>query len=194
VPAARLDRLVRHLAEYGLARLEVVPLFAALLSLPTDERFPPLGLSPIREREKTFWALQEWLLASAEQRPVLFVVEDLHWVDPSTQEFLSQFLVEGQHDRILTILTFRPEFQAPWPAVAYQTRLALNRLTHRQVGEMMRGKLGVETLPEAVFDLVYDRTGGVPLFVEEFVQVVQASGLLDRTGADGARILALLAH
>jgi predicted ATPase/class 3 adenylate cyclase len=194
VPVARFDRLVRHLAEYDLARPEVVPLFAALLSLPTDERFPPLGLSPVRERGKTFWALQEWLLASAEQRPVLFVVEDLHWADASTLEFLRQFLAEGRHDRVLTILTFRPEFQTPWPAVAHETRLALNRLTRRQVGEMMRGELGVETLPEALFDLVYDRTGGVPLFVEAFVQVVRESGLLDRMGADGARVLALLAH
>jgi class 3 adenylate cyclase/predicted ATPase len=194
VPAARFDRLVRHLAEYDLARPEVVPLFAALLSLPTDERFPSLGLSPVWEREETFWALQEWLLASAEQWPVLFVVEDLHWGDASTLEFLRQLLAEGLHDRVLTILTFRPEFQTPWPAVAHQTSLALNRLTCRQVGEMMRRELGVETLPEALVDLVYDRTGGVPLFVEEFAQVVQESGLLDRMEADGAHARALLAH
>lgn len=194
VPATAFDCLVRHLAKYDLARPEVVPLFAALLSLPTDERFPPLGLSPIREREKTFWALQQWLLASAEQHPVLFVVEDLHWADPSTQEFLRQFVAEGQHDRALTLLTFRPEFQPPWPEVAHQTRLALSRLTRSHVGEMMRRMLEVETLPEAIVDLVYDRSGGVPLFVEEFVQVVQESGLLDRMESDGARMLALLAH
>jgi class 3 adenylate cyclase/predicted ATPase len=194
VPAARFDRLVRHLAEYDLARPEVVPLFAALLSLPTDERFPPLGLSPVREREETFRALQEWLHAYAERRPVLFVVENLHWVDASTLEFLRLFLAEGWHDRILTLLTFRPEFQTPWPAVAHQTSLALNRLTRRQVGEMMRRKLGVETLPAALVEAVSDRTGGVPLFVEEFTKVVQESCLLDRMGDDGARARALLAH
>jgi class 3 adenylate cyclase/predicted ATPase len=193
-PADRLDRLVRHLEEYDLARPEVVPLFAVLLSLPADERFPPLGLSPAREREETFRALQEWLLARAERRPVLFVVEDLHWGDASTLVFLRQFLADGMYARVLTLLTFRPEFQAPWPAAARQTTLALNRLTRRQVGEMMRRKLGCEALPEALVDPVHDRTGGVPLFVEEYTRVVQESGLLDRVGDDGARAQALLAH
>jgi class 3 adenylate cyclase/predicted ATPase len=191
-PAARFGRLVRHLAEYDLARPEVVPLFAVLLSLPTDERFPPLGLSPVREREETFRTLREWLRAYAERRPVLFVVEDLHWVDASTLEFLKRFLAEGLHDRVLTVLTFRTEFQTPWPAVAHQTSLALTRLTRRQVGEMMRRKLGVETLPEAFVDAVHDLTGGVPLFVEEFTKVVQELSLLDRMGDDGIRARALL--
>jgi class 3 adenylate cyclase/predicted ATPase len=191
---ARFDRLVHYLAECDLDRQDVVPLFAALLSLPTDERYPPLGLSPIQTREKTFWALREWLLASADQRPVLFVVEDLHWVDPSTLEFLGQFLAGDQHDRVLTILTFRPEFHTPWPAAAHETRLALDRLTRRQVGEMMRRELKVEILPEALVDLIYDRTGGVPLFVEELMHVVQESSLLDRMVADGAHAWALLSR
>ena len=132
-PRTRFDRLVRHLEEFGLDRPDVVPLFASLLSLPPDDRFPPLGLPPLREREETFRALREWLRAYSERRPVLFVVEDLHWIDASTLEFLGQFVAEGLYDRVLTLLTFRPEFQTRWPAVAHQTTLALNRLTRRQV-------------------------------------------------------------
>ena len=128
----------------------------------------------------------EWLHACAARRPVLFVVEDLHWVDASTLEFLGQFLAEGLHDRILTVLTFRPEFQTPWPAVAHQTSLALNRLTRRQVGDLMRKKTG-GALPEAVVEQVYDRAGGVPLFVEEFTKMVQESGVLDQAGEGGTR-------
>jgi predicted ATPase/serine/threonine protein kinase len=173
--AARFDRLVRHLEEYELAEPDVVPLFADTLSLPTDARFPPLGLSPAREREETFRALRDWLRAHSSRRPVLFILEDLHWADASTLEFLGKFLAEGSHDRILTMLTYRPEFETPWPALAHQTRLALNRLTRRQVGDLMRNQAGRD-LPEALVEQVFDRAGGVPLFVEEFTKSVQDLG------------------
>ncbi|HEY7154903.1 MAG TPA: AAA family ATPase, partial [Gemmataceae bacterium] len=146
-PQTRFDRLLHRLEQYDLARPETVPLWASLLSLPTTDRFPAFALSPARQREETFRAMLEWLHTCAARRPVLFVVEDLHWVDASTLEFLGQFLAEGMHDSILTVLTFRPEFRTPWPSLAHQTSLALTRLTRRQVGELMRKKAG-NNLPE----------------------------------------------
>src|SRR5262249_27876556 len=122
-----------------------------------------------------------------------FVVEDLHWIDVSTLEFLGQFLGEGLHDRILTLLTFRPEFRTPWPAVANQTSLALNRLTRRQVGELMRQKTGV-AVSDALVQQVYHRTGGVPLFVEEFTQMAKEAGALDQSGEGGTRVEVLRTH
>src|SRR6202011_1909105 len=192
-PQDRFDRLLRRVAQYGLARPEVVPLWASLLSLPTPERFPPLSLSPARQREETFKIMLEWLHVRAARRPTLFVVEDLHWVDASTLEFLGQYLAEGLHDRVLTLLTFRPEFRTPWPALAHQTNLALNRLTRRQVGDLMRKKAG-DALPDSLVDQVYDRAGGVPLFVEEFTKMVQDSGVLDQAGEGGALTKTLPAH
>jgi class 3 adenylate cyclase/tetratricopeptide (TPR) repeat protein len=187
-PQARFDRLLRRLEQYDLARPEAVPLWAALLSLPTPDRFPPLSLPPARQREETFGVMLEWLQVRAARKPVLFVVEDLHWVDASTLEFLGQFLAEGLHDRILTVLTFRPEFQTPWPALAHQTSLALTRLTRRQVGDLMRKKAG-GALPDALVDQVYDRAGGVPLFVEEFTKMVQESGVRGPSGEGGTPTL-----
>jgi class 3 adenylate cyclase/tetratricopeptide (TPR) repeat protein len=172
---ARFDRLVHRLQQYDLARPEIVPLWAALLSLPVPPSYPPLNLSPTRQREETFRAMLEWLHTRAARKPVLFIVEDLHWIDASTREFLEQFLVEGLHDQVLTVLTFRPEFKTPWPAMAHQTSLALNRLTRRQVGELVRKK-SEGAVPEAVIEQIYDRTGGVPLFVEEFTKMVQEVG------------------
>ena len=192
-PQARFDRLLHRLEQYDLARPETMPLWASLLSLPSPDRLPPLSLSPARQREETFRTLLEWLHRRAARRPVLFIVEDLHWVDASTLEFLGQFLAEGLHDSILTVLTFRPEFRTPWPAVAHQTSLALNRLTRRQVGELMGKKTG-SALPEAVVEQIYDRTGGVPLFVEEFTKMVQESGVLDQEGGDSKRVKALMAR
>jgi TOMM system kinase/cyclase fusion protein len=185
-PQARFDRLLHRLEQYDLARPETVPLWASLLSLPTPDPFPPLAMSPTRQREETFRTMLEWLHTRAARKPILFIVEDLHWVDASTLEFLGQFLAEGLYDSILTVLTFRPEFQTPWPSLAHQTSLALTRLTRRQVGELMRKKAG-DALPESVVEQVFSRAGGVPLFVEEFTKMVQESGLLDKEGESGTR-------
>jgi predicted ATPase len=173
-PHVRFQRVLERLREYGLDRPEIVSLWASLLSLPAPEGYPPLSLSPTRQREETFRMILEWLRVRAARQPILFVVEDLHWVDASTLEFLRQFLAEGLHDSILAVFTFRPEFQTPWPAVAHQTTLALNRLTRRQVGELIERKTG-GSFSESVVDQIYERAGGVPLFVEEFTTLVQES-------------------
>jgi len=189
-PEARFDRMLRRLEQFDLARPETVPLWASLLSLPTPDRFPQLPLSSARQRDETFRAMREWLHVRAAQRPILFVVEDLHWIDASTLEFLGQYLAEGLHDQALTVLTFRPEFQTPWPALAHQTSLGLTRLSRRQVGDLMRKKTG-GNLSETLVDQVYDRAGGVPLFVEEFTRMVQESGELEQAGngPDSSRAL-----
>ncbi len=192
-PQARFDRFLHRLEQYDLARPETVPLWASLLSLPTPDRYPTLSLSPVRQREETFRIMLEWLHARAARKPILFIVEDLHWADASTLEFLGQFLAEGLHDSILVLLTFRPEFETPWPAVAQHTSLVLNRLTRRQVGDLMTNKTK-RALPEAVIQQVYDRTGGVPLFVEEFTKMVQESGVPDKEGEGSAQGQTLIGH
>lgn len=192
-PEDRFDRLLQRLEQYDMAQPEAVPLWASLLSLPVPARFPAISLSPVRQREETFRLMLEWLRIRAARKPIVFVLEDLHWADASTLEFLEQFLAESQHDRVLTVLTSRPEFQPPWTALPHQTSLALTRLTKRQVVELMRKKVGSD-LSEAVIEQVYDRAGGVPLFVEEFTKMVQESSVLDTDGAGVARGPALLEH
>ena len=173
---ARFERLVQRLGRYDLARQETVPLWASLLSLPATDRYPSLALSPARRREEIFAALIEFLQARAAPAVAVdrrgFALG--RCVDPRV---LAQFLAESEHDRILTVLTFRPEFKPPWPAVAQQTSLSLNRLTRRQAADLMRKKAG-SVLSDAIIDQVYDRTGGVPFFVEEFTKMVQESRIV----------------
>ena len=189
-PTARFDLLARHLEDYDLDRPECLGLLAKLLFLPPGERYLAAGLTPAREREETFRILRQWLGALAAKRPVLFVVEDLHWIDASSLEFLGQFIGEGPHERTLTLLTFRPEFKIPWPAAAHQTILALNRLTRRQVTEWIRGDSN-ERLPDSLVAQIYERTGGVPLLVEEFTRMVRESTVLDEAAeASGSDIAA----
>ena len=190
-PAERHQRLLSHLEEYGLARPELVPLFASLLSVPHTETFPALGLSPVRAREETLRAIGEWLHAYASRRPILLVVEDLQWADASTLEFLGEFVGEGLHDCMLSLFTFRSEFRPPWPAGDHQTTLALTRLTRRQVEEMIRDVVADQTVAAALTTRLHDRTGGVPLFVEEFAKVLQPAVAGDSAGATARAVLAL---
>jgi class 3 adenylate cyclase/tetratricopeptide (TPR) repeat protein len=182
-PAEKLRTLEETLAAYGLARPEVVPLFAALLSLPLPERYPHLTLTPERQKQKTLEALLAWLLAEATRQPVLFIVEDLHWIDPSTLEFLTLFLDQGPTTRMLTLLTCRPEFRSPWGFRAHLTSLTLNHLPRPQVPQMIGRVAGGKALPPEVVEQIVAKTDGVPLFVEELTKMVLESGLL-RAGED----------
>jgi class 3 adenylate cyclase/DNA-binding winged helix-turn-helix (wHTH) protein/tetratricopeptide (TPR) repeat protein len=177
-PDVTLSKLEAALAPYDVSPPEVVPLMASLLSLPPSDRYPLPQLSPQRQRQKTLEAILALLLAHAAQRPVLFIVEDLHWVDPSTLELLTLFIDQGPKARILTLFTARPEFRPPWGLRAQVTSLTLDRLPPTQVELMIEGVTGGKRLPAAVRQQVVAKTDGVPLFVEELTKTVIESGLL----------------
>jgi predicted ATPase/class 3 adenylate cyclase len=176
-PEAKLDKLEGALAQYHLSIPEVAPLFASLLSLPLPARYPPLTFTPQRQRQKTLEAVLAVLLALASQWPVLFIVEDLHWVDPSTLELLNLLIDQEPTARILTLLTCRPKFRPPWGFRAHLTSLTLNRLPHTQAEAMVERVVG-KALPVEVRQQIAIKTDGVPLFVEELTKMVLESGLL----------------
>ena len=182
IPDERLRKLEEALQPYPLPLAEVVPLLAALLSVPLPaDRYPPLTLTPQRQKQKTLEALLTWLLVLTEQQPVLFVVEDLHWIDPSTLEFLTLLVDQGPTARLLTLLTCRPEFQPPWGLRTHLTPIALQRLSQPQVETMIVRVTGGKALPPTVLQHVVTKTDGVPLFVEELTKTVLESGLLQET-------------
>ena len=135
-PQQKLSKLEGHLVQYGLPLAEAVPLFASLLSLPLPADYAPLPMSPEQQKQKTLHALLTILLRIAAQQPVLFVMEDLHWVDPSTLELLSLLVDQGPTARILALFTFRPDFSPPWTGRAHLTQVTLPRLPRRQAAEM----------------------------------------------------------
>lgn len=175
-PGRRLDRLVTGLREDGLHDPEDQALLAAMLSVPGGDRLPAPALAPERLRERTQDAVLAWLNARADRAPVLFVVEDLHWVDPSTEALLANFVDRGGESRVLGLFTSRPEYDAPWKGKSVQTQVALNRLTKGQVGELIRAQSGDAAVPQAVIDQIAERTDGVPLFVEEFTRLLTERG------------------
>jgi predicted ATPase/class 3 adenylate cyclase len=176
--AERLRKLEAVLAPYGLPLQEVVPLLAELLSLPLPARYPALTLTPERQKQKTFEALRAWLLAEAERQPVCFVVDDLHWADASTLEWLCLVLDQVSTARLLVLLLFQPEFRLPWSGRSPLTHLTLSRFTRQQVEVMAERVAGGKALPAEVLGQLVAKTDGVPLFVEEFTRMVLESGLV----------------
>jgi TOMM system kinase/cyclase fusion protein len=177
-PEQKLRKLEGFLVQYGLPLAETMPLFAALLSLPLMADHAPLTMSPERQKQQTLHALLTILLRIAAQQPVLFVMEDLHWVDPTTLEFLSLLVDQGPTARILVLLTFRPDFSPPWTGRAHLTQMTLPRLPRRQAAEMTGRVAHGKALPAEVVAQVVAKTDGVPLFVEELTKMVLESGLL----------------
>ena len=134
----QFEQLEQALQRYRLPRTESVPLFAALLSIPLPaERYPALNLSPQHQKQRTQEALMACLLEEAERRPVLVVLEDLHWADPSTLELLRLLLTQTPMARILTLLTFRPECQPPQVAHSHLTQITLSRLGRQPVEQIV---------------------------------------------------------
>jgi tetratricopeptide (TPR) repeat protein len=176
---AKLELLLRRATEQ---LDETVPLIAALLGVPTHDRYPALNLSPQRQKQRTLEVLIEQLAGLARARPVLELYEDLHWVDPSTLELLDLLVERVRALPVLAVLTYRPEFTPPWSGRAHVTALPLNRLGRRQGAALVERITGGKALPVAVLDQIVARTDGVPLFVEELTKTVLESGLLADAG------------
>ena len=177
-PQQKLRKLEGFLVQYGLPLTEAVPLFAALLSLPLGTDYAPLTVSPEQQKQQTLHALLTILLRIAAQQPVLFVMEDLHWVDPTTLEFLTLLVDQGPTARILALWTFRPDFSPPWTGRSHLTQVTLHRLPRQQATEMTDRVAHGKALPTEVVEQVVAKTDGVPLFVEELTKMVLESGLL----------------
>ncbi len=146
-PVTKLGKLQQALVRYRFPQADTVPLLASLLSLPHPEGYPPITVSPQKQKEKTQAVLVAWLVEEAEQRPVCTVWEDLHWTDPSTLEVLTLLLDQAPTTRLLVLLTSRPEFTSPWGSRSYFTQLTLNRLGRAQVREMVRHVAGQALRP-----------------------------------------------
>ena len=147
------------------------------LPLP-EHRYPPLNLSPQRQRQKTLETIVAILLELAEHQPVLFIVEDLHWTDPSTLELLNLVIEQTPTASLLMLLTCRPHFQPAWHHRSYLTEITVNRLSHTQVEQIVTGMTDGKTFPAEVLQQIIEKTDGVPLFVEEMTKAILESGHL----------------
>jgi predicted ATPase/class 3 adenylate cyclase len=169
----KIAKLEQALALYNLQ--ESLPLFTALLSLPTPAQYPAPVLTPQKQKERTLQALFQLLVAQADRQATVSVWEDLHWADPSSLEFLSLLIEQIPTTKLLLVLTFRPEFTPPWKPRSHISQLVLNRLGRKQVEAMIEKVAENKDLPAEVIEQIRLKTDGVPLFVEELTKTVLES-------------------
>jgi class 3 adenylate cyclase len=184
-PQARRDKLDAVLAQTSTP-IEDAALLAEMLSLPNDGRYPALELTPQRRRARTLEALVSQLAALARENPVLMIVEDAHWIDPTSLEAFGRVVDRIGNLPVLLIVTFRTEFNPPWIGQPNVTALTINRLTKRDVGILINRVLGDKPLPANIQQDIIERTDGIPLFIEEMTKAVleaKNEGDAERTAA-----------
>jgi class 3 adenylate cyclase/predicted ATPase len=167
----KLDKLDALLAQTSTP-VHDVSLFADMLSLPNDGRYPAHDMTSEQRRQRTLEALGSQVEALSRSTPVLMIFEDAHWTDPTSLEVLSKVVDRLRNLHVLLIVTFRPEFHPPWIGRPHVTALTLNRLTHRDIEAVIDHVVGNNFIPASVRQDIIERTDGIPLFVEEMTKAV----------------------
>jgi class 3 adenylate cyclase/predicted ATPase len=184
VPAARrLADLESSLSQVKLDPTEYVPLLAPLLDVP----LPPeraAAVTPEELRRRQLAAVLAWLMAGARTQPIVLAFEDLHWVDPTTLDVLRGLAERGALAPLFVVATTRPEFRAPWGVRSHHSTITLAPLDRAQVRQMVGELAARHALSNDVIEGVSERTGGVPLFIEEVTRL-----LLERGEQGGAQAI-----
>ena len=168
---AKLDKLDMILAQTSTSK-ENAALFAEMLSLANDGRYPLLELTSEQRRQRTLEALISQVETLTHRSPVLMIFEDAHWSDPTSLEVLGRIVDRVRYLPVLLLVTFRPEFDPPWLGRPYVTALTINRLAERDISAMIDRVVGNKLLPTNVRQDIIERTDGIPLFVEEMTKAV----------------------
>jgi class 3 adenylate cyclase len=179
---ARLEKLDMILAQTSTSK-EKAALFAEMLSLANDGRYPLLELTSEQRRQRTLEALVSQVETLTHQSPVLMIFEDAHWSDPTSLDVLGRIVDRVRSLPVLLLVTFRPEFDPPWLGRAYVTALTINRLAERDISAMIDRVVGNKLLPANIRQDIIERTDGIPLFVEEITKAVLEVGSEGETAA-----------
>lgn len=185
---AKLQKLESLLQRHQSPLEPAIPLLVDLISIPLGPNYPAFEGTPERRKQKTIEALVELLLAASESHPLLFTMEDLHWIDPTTLEFLSVLVEQVPSARVLFAATYRPDFVSPWQMHDGLTQLMIGSLSPQQTRELIAVTAEQQELPEEVIDHIVNKTGGVPLFTEELTKLILDADFMEQK--DGRYVLA----
>src|SRR5690242_18250652 len=178
----KLDKLEALMVTHYGRPLADVRFVASILSLPCEERYGTLAMTPQRHKDETLRTLVDIPEAAARRQPSVLLFEDAHWADPTTLEVLDLLIDRVRTVPLLVVLTHRPEFQPRWSGHGHVGALTLSKLTRTQSAAMVTVLAGGKALPAALLEQILTRTDGVPLFVEELTKTVLESGALKDAG------------
>src|SRR5262245_61303573 len=171
----KLDKLDALLAQSSTS-IQDAALMAEMLSLPNDGRYPALELIPEQRRQKTLEALTVQMETLSRQKPVLMIFEDAQWADPTSLEAFGRVVDRIRTLRVLLLVTFRPELDAPWVGGPYVTALTINPLAEHEASALIDRVVGDSQLSSSIRQDIIERTDGIPLFVEEMTKAVLEAG------------------
>ncbi|MGR8947904.1 MAG: AAA family ATPase [Gammaproteobacteria bacterium] len=169
------------LAECGLDDDQTVLLIGNLVGLKSNDAATKITLSPEQQKQKILSTLIYWLVWETKRSAGLVIFEDLHWADPTSLEYIGILLQQLPSSNLLLLLTYRPEFVAPWNRHSWQSHIILNRLTPDSTGNMVERIVGGKRFPVEVLKQITSKTDGVPLFIEELTKHLLESQLLEHT-------------
>jgi class 3 adenylate cyclase len=179
---AKLDKLEALIVtQYGRPLAEV-RFVALILSIPCEQRYGPLPMTPQKHKDETLRTLVDITEAAARKQPSMLLFEDAHWADPTTLEVLDLLIDRVRTIPLVVVLTHRPEFQSRWSQQGHVGALNLSKLTRTQSAAMVSALAGGKALPEALLEQILTRTDGVPLFVEELTKSILESSELKEVG------------
>ncbi len=179
----KLEKIQDVFARYALGGAEEMAMVCELLGVMHE--FPDVAgadASPQIRKRKTITALFHLLQKMAEGKFLVIVVDDVQWIDPSTMELVRLMVDQASLWRMFVLLAFRNDFQLPWKPHSYLTHISLNRLSRRQVGRLINATASGKALPEELFRQIVSKTDGIPLFIEELMKTILASGKLQEKG------------
>jgi class 3 adenylate cyclase/tetratricopeptide (TPR) repeat protein len=181
-PESKLDKLeALMVSHYGLP-LTDVRFIAAMLSIPCEQRYGAISMTPQKHKDETLRTLVDLTAAAASKQPTALLYEDAHWADPTSLEALDLLVDRVRSIPLLIVLTHRPEFQSKWGSHGHVTALNLSKLTRAQSSAIVSKLAGGKALPADLLEKIIAKTDGVPLYVEELTKAVLESGELRDAG------------
>ena len=177
-PAAQLDRVRTLLDEHRVTAEGAFPLVAQLVGIPPEAGYSPLQLHPLTQKQRTLDILLTLVLSPAERRPTLLIIEDAHWIDPTTLELAGALMERLTTQRLMVLITARPAFKQPWQPREALIPLGVSDLSAADTEAMVRALTGGKRLPPAVLTMLVQKSDGNPLFVEEMTRMLLESGWL----------------